>query len=115
MEVWWSGLLPQPEHDKDPRLEQLVALRAQLAEANRVVASLTPRSAEKGTCSGGGWDASRQECRRGGGGSAAQVSQGRLLVIRAEENAGVLGASGGVCWWLKLIVGMRPPLLLLLL
>jgi len=29
-------------------------VRAQLAEANRVVASLTPRSAEKGTCSGGG-------------------------------------------------------------
>ena len=50
MDVWWGGLLPSPEDfNKDPRIEQLADLKRQLEAANKVVASLTPRSAQKGT------------------------------------------------------------------
>lgn len=42
--------MPAPEdYNKDPRLEQLAELKQQLEAANKVVASLTPRSAQKGT------------------------------------------------------------------
>lgn len=50
MDVWWGGLLPTPEDfNKDPRIEQMAELKRQLEAANRVVASLTPKSAQKGT------------------------------------------------------------------
>ena len=42
--------MPSPEDfNKDPRIEQLADLKRQLEAANKVVASLTPRSAQKGT------------------------------------------------------------------
>lgn len=52
MDVWWGNFLPQPELDKDPRLDQLAALKlklkeaeAEAEEAKKVAASLTPKSA----------------------------------------------------------------------